>query len=246
MAKNTPAFQFYPSDFLGGVMMMSDAAVGVYIKLLAAMWIAGGRLPNCQANAKQLASRSVGTSGQANAQDWLAVFAKFEVVTEDGIEYLVHRRLVKIKELQSKRAVSGSLGGQAKGKQKSSKPLKSEDRRMKSEDSKKPIEVSEQHWDDWLTVRKSKRAGPITATALKLVQSEAVKAKMTLDEAIAIAAGRGWVSFKADWLHESTANGKPREVMTFAQQRELNMSRAAEKMKSDKMAKLFPGLTDER
>ena len=39
MAKNTPAFQFYPSDFIGGVTLLSDEATGVYIKLLSQLWI---------------------------------------------------------------------------------------------------------------------------------------------------------------------------------------------------------------
>ena len=52
---------------------------------------------------------------------------------------------------------------------------------------------------DFLAVRKSKRA-PMTATALALITAEAGKAGITTAEAIAIAAGRGWQSFKAEWI----------------------------------------------
>lgn len=65
----------------------------------------------------------------------------------------------------------------------------------------KPSEVSQQHWDDWLAVRKAKRAGPITETALSLIRKEAQKAGATLDEAIGVAAGQGWQTFKADYSH---------------------------------------------
>jgi uncharacterized protein YdaU (DUF1376 family) len=40
-----PAFQFYPSDFLIGVMMLSDEEVGIYAKMLCAQWLHGS-LPN--------------------------------------------------------------------------------------------------------------------------------------------------------------------------------------------------------
>lgn len=55
---------------------------------------------------------------------------------------------------------------------------------------------------DFLAVRKSKRA-PMTATALALITSEADKAGITTAQAIAIAAGRGWQSFKAEWIADN-------------------------------------------
>jgi len=39
---NTPAFQFYPQDFLVGTMTLSAEAVGVYIKTLCHLWTTGG------------------------------------------------------------------------------------------------------------------------------------------------------------------------------------------------------------
>ena len=55
--------------------------------------------------------------------------------------------------------------------------------------------------DDFLTVRKAKRA-PLTATAMALIESEARKAGITTAQAIAIATARGWQSFKADWVQQ--------------------------------------------
>lgn len=55
--------------------------------------------------------------------------------------------------------------------------------------------------DDFLTVRKAKRA-PLTATALALIESEAVKAGITTAQAIAISTARGWQSFKAEWIQQ--------------------------------------------
>jgi hypothetical protein len=51
---------------------------------------------------------------------------------------------------------------------------------------------------DFLAIRKAKKA-PLTATALKGIESEAAKASVTLSTALATCAVRGWQSFKADW-----------------------------------------------
>jgi hypothetical protein len=61
--------------------------------------------------------------------------------------------------------------------------------------------VSESAARDWLAVRKSAKA-PLTETAWNAVKTEAVKANLTIAEAVKIAAERGWRSFKADWLKD--------------------------------------------
>ena len=57
---------------------------------------------------------------------------------------------------------------------------------------------------DWLAIRKSKKL-PLTATALKTIQSEADKAGVTLANAIEIAASNSWAGFKASWLQNQAA-----------------------------------------
>lgn len=53
---------------------------------------------------------------------------------------------------------------------------------------------------DWEQVRKAKRAGPVTATAAKLLHKEAEKAGMTTQQAVETCCHRGWQSFKAEWV----------------------------------------------
>lgn len=57
---------------------------------------------------------------------------------------------------------------------------------------------------DWLAIRKQKKL-PLTATALKTIQSEADKAGVTLANAIEIAASNSWAGFKASWLQNQAA-----------------------------------------
>jgi hypothetical protein len=59
--------------------------------------------------------------------------------------------------------------------------------------------VEQQHAEDWLTVRKAKRA-PLTRAAWEDVKAEAVKATIAPAEAVRIAASSSWQGFKASWL----------------------------------------------
>jgi hypothetical protein len=95
----------------------------------------------------------------------------------------------------------------------------------------KPSDVDQQTWDDWKATRAAKRAGPITDTAMKLIRGECEAAGITLQQAVAMAAGSGWITFKAEYI-KAKAN-QPRAPVTFAQQRELNSRTAKEEAIED-------------
>lgn len=59
--------------------------------------------------------------------------------------------------------------------------------------------VEQQHAEDWLTVRKAKRA-PLTRAAWNDVKAEAAQAAIAPAEAVRIAASSSWQGFKASWL----------------------------------------------
>jgi DNA-binding MarR family transcriptional regulator len=67
----------------------------------------------------------------------------------------------------------------------------------------KPIAVSEQVWNDFIALRKAKRA-PLSQTALAGILNEADKALMTLEDALTECVTRGWQSFKAEWMKPKT------------------------------------------
>jgi hypothetical protein len=67
----------------------------------------------------------------------------------------------------------------------------------------KPAGVSEQVWDDFIALRKAKRA-PLSATALASIAKEAEKAAMHIEEALTECVTRGWQSFKAEWMKPKT------------------------------------------
>ena len=69
--------------------------------------------------------------------------------------------------------------------------------------------ITEQLADDFLIVRKAKRA-PLTQTAMNGIIREAQKAGLTLLQAITICVERGWQSFNANWLHNDTQQHAPK------------------------------------
>lgn len=61
---------------------------------------------------------------------------------------------------------------------------------------------------DWLVVRKAKRAGALTATAIEAVQREAAKAGITPHEAIRCCCEAAWITFRADWYAARTGGSR--------------------------------------
>ncbi len=57
---------------------------------------------------------------------------------------------------------------------------------------------------DWQAMRKQKKAA-VTKTAVDGIRSEARKAGISLQDALAICCQRGWVGFKAEWVAEARA-----------------------------------------
>jgi len=56
--------------------------------------------------------------------------------------------------------------------------------------------------DDYMTARKTKKAGALTKTSLAMIEKQAALANITTAQAIAFAAGKGWVGFMASWYEK--------------------------------------------
>ena len=84
-----------------------------------------------------------------------------------------------------------------------------------------PPDVGLQEWEDWLSLRKAKKA-PVTETVLKSARKEAEKAGITLNAFLTIWCARGSQGLQADWL-------KPNERQPFGQQ--ANQMTTAERLR---------------
>lgn len=70
----------------------------------------------------------------------------------------------------------------------------------------RPLYISENLWNDFLAVRKAKKA-PMTETALNGIQREADKAGISLENALQECCSRGWQGFKAEWYLNENRKG---------------------------------------
>ncbi len=64
---------------------------------------------------------------------------------------------------------------------------------------KRPDDVSELVWDDWLRHRKNLKA-IVTDTVIKKIRNESSKAGLTFESALELMCARGWRGFDADWV----------------------------------------------
>ena len=71
--------------------------------------------------------------------------------------------------------------------------------RKRSAPMKIPEDVAEQVWNDWLALRKAKKA-PVTETVLECARKEAGKAGMTLEAFLKIWCAKGYQGLEASWL----------------------------------------------
>lgn len=65
-----------------------------------------------------------------------------------------------------------------------------------------PDGVSNSVWNDFKKLREKHKA-PITETALKGLQREAIKANMTLEQVMQMCCERGWRGFKSEWAESA-------------------------------------------
>jgi uncharacterized protein YdaU (DUF1376 family) len=84
-----------------------------------------------------------------------------------------------------------------------------------------PNDVDQQVWNDWIALRKAKRA-PVTETVVQGARAEAAKAGMTLEAFLQVWCQRGSQGLQADWLKPYERN----QAKSFAQkERELGWKR---------------------
>jgi len=221
-----PSFQFYPADWLRDTALRccSTGARGLWIDMICYMH-EGTPYGHLKVGEKVILpsnlARMVGEPLEV-VEGWLHELSTAGVfdIAEDGTVY--SRRMIRDEETRQKRAEGGKLGGNPnlKNGQKDNlkvenevkqKPTPSSSSASSSSKNKKknealaerPSDVSELVWISYQTVRKAKNA-PLTELALLGNRREAVKAKLTLEEALTFCCETGWQAFNAEWYANRT------------------------------------------
>jgi uncharacterized protein YdaU (DUF1376 family) len=95
--EKAPAFQFYPKDWLSdpNVLAMTHTQRGIYVDLLAHLWLA-----QRMQRSEPFLARILGLRPSEFARHWSALAPCFRVVTVDGVDYIEHPRLEKERQKQ--------------------------------------------------------------------------------------------------------------------------------------------------
>lgn len=115
----TPAFQFYPADWLSdeNVQLMTMEQEGIYIRLLAICWIQGS-IPN---NIEALSKLTKGSP-----KDDLTLVQRLFTNSKKDASRLVHKRLEEERTKQNKWKQKCADAGKYSGKSRRAKSLKNE------------------------------------------------------------------------------------------------------------------------
>ena len=155
-------------------------------------------------------------------QEVLSVLNEFFVSTENG--FINDRADRAIAEYHGKKE-QASKAGKASAERRSNarstdvqptinqEPITNNHKPKNTKTVAPPFGVTESVWQDWLKLRKEKKAA-VTQTALDGIEREAKKAGVSLQTALETCCARGWTGFKAEWMEEK---------MTPAQKAQNNM-----------------------
>lgn len=209
-----PSFQFYPSDWLRDTALRtcSTGARGLWIDMICHMHegcpyghLKVGNKVILPDNLSRMVGETLGV-----VEGWLKELMDAGVydTTDEGVIY--SRRMIRDESIRNARATGGKLGGnpqllglkdnQEDNQEDKQKPTPSSSSSSSTINNiNRPDSVPEQVWNDFLKIRKAKKA-PLTQTALDGIEREADEAGWTVEEAITECVTRGWQGFKAEWV----------------------------------------------
>jgi len=223
-----PAFQFYPGDYLGSqrVALMTLEEEGAYIRLLCYCWQHGSIPSNPDQIARLIGkgasttlATTVATMFQPHTENAsLLVHERLEQEILKQNEWARKSAEGGKKSAEMRKALKGgsttvtsvvedclpnginqnaTLLLQSSSSSSSSTSITNTEK--KTESVIQPFEVTDQVWNDFLKLRKAKKA-PLTQTALDAIEREVKISGWTLEDALTECVSRGWQGFKASWV----------------------------------------------
>ncbi len=206
-------------DFAMQTQYLTDEELGIFVRLrdhylstempLQCQWIALAMRTHCEVSVQNVLSLFfVEKDGAFHNDELDKIIGEYHAKAEKAAES-ARKRWEKTKVNQGDKEIGTSaMQTQCDGNANAmltnnQKPITNNIKKVKNtkkEKVEKPDDVSEQTWNDFTELRKSKRA-PITATAITRIENEAVKAGVSLEEALSTCCERGWQGFKAEWFN---------------------------------------------
>ncbi len=221
-----PSFQWYPGDWLRStdIRSCSVAARGLWIDMICLMHD-GNPYGHLKVGDKVILpvnlAQMVGATLHETEQ-WLEELEKSGVFSRKN-DCIICRRMIRDEKIRESRAKGGILGGNPAllnnkkvNLNANLKPTPAS--ASASASASKPnlktlldLGVNEKIARDWLIVRKTKKA-PLTETAIDDLTREALKAGISVSDAVTICAQRNWQSFKSEWNWKGNGDTPPQKI----------------------------------
>jgi uncharacterized protein YdaU (DUF1376 family) len=195
-------YQFNIGDYVSHTRHLSPIEDIAYRRLLDAYYLSERPLNSGVA----VVARQIGLRDYE--QEVAIVLDEFFKLTEDG--WISSRADKEIAHFHSK-IEQASKAGKASAERRSNarstdvqptnnhKPITNNHKPKNTNTVAPPDGVTEMVWQDWLKLRKAKKAA-VTQTAIDGIQREADKARVSLQTALETCCERGWTGFKAEWM----------------------------------------------
>jgi uncharacterized protein YdaU (DUF1376 family) len=236
-------YQFNIGDYRKDTGHLSTLEHGIYRQLLDWYYLDEQPIPK----ETQSVLRRLRLGSESDALALQNVLNDFFVLKSDGYHQL--RCDMEIKDYHHKVDVNkanGKLGGRPKKTQsvilanpteseaKANETLTSNHKPITNNHKPKnkvqavvqrPDSVSQQVWDDWLSVRKKKGAASLSQTAWDKIVSEVQISGWTFEDAISECCLRNWIGFKAEWVADKQVSSRTTQISFAQQERELGWKR---------------------
>ena len=194
-------YQFNIGDYVSHTRHLSPIEDIAYRRLLDAYYLSERPLNSGIA----VVARQIGLKDyEAEVHEVLQEFFK---LTEDGwINTRADKEIAHFKGKIEQASRAGKASAERRNNPRSTdvqptnnhKPITNNHKPIKNTVAP-PIGVTDGVWQDWIKLRKEKRAA-VTQTAINGIEREAKKAGVSLQTALETCCERGWTGFKADWL----------------------------------------------
>lgn len=208
-------YPFHIGDYISHTSHLTNEEDLAYRRMIDLYYMNEQPLSTCSTLARRIKS---------TVEVVQVILDEFFELQEDGCWHnkRIDEEIAKYQGIQTKKSNAGKASAAARTKSNtcstSVEPTKNQEpitiNQIKTKKITPPEGVDVNVWNDFVAHRKSKKA-PISATALKGIESEARKANISLQAALELCVMRGWTGFKAEWIEEKkTAGDKSKAVLS--------------------------------
>lgn len=202
-------FQFEIKEWVSNTAHLSLEEEAAYLRLIFFYYDSERPIPHDDLSMVFRKCRVPEELGKAIMLEFFTMNGSLGAWTHDRCDREIEK--YRAKSEQASRAGRASAESRLNARSTTAQPIKNQESRIINQESKNkktqatvvapPDGVSDSVWQDYLSVRKAKKAA-LTPTALKGIEREARKAGIPLEDALRICCERGWAGFKAEWIKD--------------------------------------------